>query len=720
MYVHLLQAAAHDRWMVQNPGAIEWTPDSFRPFGDLNVRDKIQYYYIVQACSLSYEALQRAKGQVGDTQLESSNEEKVDEGGFNLPSPGKKVQDAGLVVIGRSFGRSVPPDESYPNGVYDEEVEVEDDAEEVVTLDADTLERAPGEGSTLDGDTLDNESLIESIDEPLDDLDTELLDIERELDAEDNKTEESSDANVPTPKASHLGKRGDFDAGATLADDLAYVPAPKTVHLLLTPLETARLEREALWTVNRESNAARLRGAGLGDLNDPSLLVLSVGRWTTQAYDASGLAESFPIGTDVFNRTVLDDFNAKVFSFHQAPTPKSTHSSPTKKRSNFASLNEAAKPEGSSPYNRVVIIGSIGEFCKPDDPLIVPLEKIASRLHSETLVEDSPYGMVCAMALKTVDGLLGVITAALTEDASSDGPRERWYADGGDVSPLSPLCVTFNSSLQLYTLNVDPGADKATVHPQLSNKIGDALANGGISLLSSRLNIPDVPSDAIDEYVDVVVDWHAEGYTVYDNSTQDMDGAAVLGTGVFNANEVLCVPDAQGTGYTIDSDGLKDALRMIEDKVVDLRPTTEVALIVQTGLAYDFSSTKAKAPKSPSRAKEEDPLSLKNPPPLRPAPLTPTQKLPDSPQSRSSYSTGLPSPRGSPKGASRLPARRSKSSAASAGQLRNESAALMQQMAKMRSTISSDLTLLRDQMKMGASTAPPRAPVTILYSQRTK
>ena len=259
----------------------------------------------------------------------------------------------------------------------------------------------------------------------------------------------------------------------------------------------------------------------------------------------------------MFNRTVLDDFNAKVF-FSPSADAEVDALHPTKKRSNFASLNEAAKPEGSSPYNRVVT-GSIGEFCS-DDPLIVPL-KMFLRSTARRLLKT--VRMVCVRHEKA-DGLLGVITAALTEDASSDGPRERWYADGGDVSPLSPLCVTFNSSLQLYTLNVDPGADKATVHPQLSNKIGDALANGGISLLSSRLNIPDVPSDAIDEYVDVVVDWHAEGYTAYDNSTQDMDGAAVLGTGVFNANEVLCVPDAQGTGYTIDSDGLKDALRMIE------------------------------------------------------------------------------------------------------------------------------------------------------------
>ena len=75
------------------------------------------------------------------------------------------------------------------------------------TVDADTLENesltnAGGDGSTVDADTLDNESLIDDLAAPeVGDLETELLDLERELEPEE-------DSNVPTPKASHFRKRG--------------------------------------------------------------------------------------------------------------------------------------------------------------------------------------------------------------------------------------------------------------------------------------------------------------------------------------------------------------------------------------------------------------------------------------------------------------------------------------------------------------------------------
>ena len=124
--------------------------------------------------------------------------------------------------------------------------------------------------------------------------------------------------------------------------------------------------------VHGDRNARCLREAGLGDLNDPRLLILSVGRWAVHAYDSNKLVESFPIGTDVFSEKTLSEFKYKLFdSKEAAATPTATHSSPTKTFSSFSvEAIQNMEEESKGGYNRVVIIGSIGEFCLPEDPLV--------------------------------------------------------------------------------------------------------------------------------------------------------------------------------------------------------------------------------------------------------------------------------------------------------------------------------------------------------------
>ena len=524
---------------------------------------------------MSYAAVQRAKDQIDIKYIAVTGDEKSDE----RIRRSRVFRDAGLTVIGVKI--DVLSEESC---VSSKILPASDNLEENidnVTFDGETLDHAFGEGSTLEGDTLDDESFIDEFCDPDQNIDTGASDLEDPID-------------VATPKASHLS-RGSKDianengsenesnsirsSDSPLGERLSL---PKSTHIFLNAAETAYLEREALWRVHGDRNARCLREAGLGDLNDPRLLILSVGRWAVHAYDSNKLVESFPIGTDVFSEKTLSEFKYKLFdSKEAAATPTATHSSPTKTFSSFSvEAIQNMEEESKGGYNRVVIIGSIGEFCLPEDPLVVPLQEIASRLHHATQVEDSPYGIVCAKALKIVDGLLCVLSEVVNN--ITHGKRD------GCMS-------TFEyPNLSIVTINNN---QQVTSCPYLINKAGDTLANGGLSLMLPLAYANRPPGGLLRQYekdskreyeYDVFIDWNGDSYTIHDLNAAQSGHQAVKACFKLNANDLICVPDSLGK-YSVDNCQLKRFLQILKDKVIQIMPNAVHILIVQTNFACDLS-----------------------------------------------------------------------------------------------------------------------------------
>jgi len=150
-----------------------------------------------------------------------------------------------------------------------------------------------------------------------------------------------------------------------------------TTHTFLTPREEARMERETLWNIRAVDNARVLRDACLERLDDPSLLVLSVGSSSTQAYDARGVALSFPVGTNCFNAAALSRFEPEI---------------------------AAACPAGAK-YERVLLINSIGYFLTASDPCLVDLAYLVAQLSTRQEVAAD-----CVNA--TAQGLFDVLRSA--------------------------------------------------------------------------------------------------------------------------------------------------------------------------------------------------------------------------------------------------------------------------------------------------------------------
>ena len=136
---------------------------------------------------MSYAAVQRAKDQIDIKYIAVTGDEKSDE----RIRRSRVFRDAGLTVIG--VKNDVLTEESC---VSSKILPASDNLEENidnVTFDGETLDHAFGEGSTLEGDTLDNESFIDEFCDPDQNIDTGASDLEDSID-------------VATPKASHLSR----------------------------------------------------------------------------------------------------------------------------------------------------------------------------------------------------------------------------------------------------------------------------------------------------------------------------------------------------------------------------------------------------------------------------------------------------------------------------------------------------------------------------------
>lgn len=134
-----------------------------------------------------------------------------------------------------------------------------------------------------------------------------------------------------------------FQKQEDLSNSLRF-PTLDTTHIFLTPQDEARLERSTLWDLSRAENDRTMAALGLLSLDDLNLLVISVGSSSSQFYDASGLADSIPIGMHV-------------------PCCE-------------ASLNRFASimRDGRKEYTQVILVNSIGYMLKAGDPCKVPLD----------------------------------------------------------------------------------------------------------------------------------------------------------------------------------------------------------------------------------------------------------------------------------------------------------------------------------------------------------
>lgn len=142
------------------------------------------------------------------------------------------------------------------------------------------------------------------------------------------------------------------DSASTLQqgpENLASLDDVIATHTFVLPQDEANLERCTVWKVRREENIRILANLGLGELDDPELLLLSVGSSSTQAYDARDLAVAFPCGTKVCSAEVYKDLTATL----------------TQRRVS---------------YRRVLLLNSIGYQLSVSDPSVVPLSDLASRV----------------------------------------------------------------------------------------------------------------------------------------------------------------------------------------------------------------------------------------------------------------------------------------------------------------------------------------------------
>jgi len=139
---------------------------------------------------------------------------------------------------------------------------------------------------------------------------------------------------------------GGAGAGTQLLDTEAVLRKLAVGHVFVQPQDEANLERCTLWELRREENSRILADAGLGLLDDPSLLVMSVGSSSTQVYDAGSLSMSFALGTKVRSDAVCKELVAVL--------SKQSHS-------------------------RVLLLNSIGYQLRVSDPCLLPLSKLAER-----------------------------------------------------------------------------------------------------------------------------------------------------------------------------------------------------------------------------------------------------------------------------------------------------------------------------------------------------
>lgn len=138
------------------------------------------------------------------------------------------------------------------------------------------------------------------------------------------------------------------NTGAAFQEVEASLQTLVETHVFLKPSDEATMERFTLFDLRKEQNRKTLADIDLGSLDDPGLLVLSVGSSSTQAYDARDFATSFNTGTTVSSVEACRELTA-------------------------------ALTQRGVQYSRVLLINSIGYLVELSDPCLVPLSELASR-----------------------------------------------------------------------------------------------------------------------------------------------------------------------------------------------------------------------------------------------------------------------------------------------------------------------------------------------------
>eukprot|EP00927_Polykrikos_kofoidii_P017032 TRINITY_DN17730_c0_g1_i1.p1 TRINITY_DN17730_c0_g1~~TRINITY_DN17730_c0_g1_i1.p1 ORF type:complete len:409 (+),score=70.95 TRINITY_DN17730_c0_g1_i1:73-1227(+) len=136
-------------------------------------------------------------------------------------------------------------------------------------------------------------------------------------------------------------------------------------HVFLSPEKEARLEQMTLFDLCGPENKRTLEDSGFGALDDPSLLILSVGSSSCQAYDSTGtFAMSFPFGMKVPSPVALKDLSCSLV-------------------------------QHGVQYRKVILLNGIGYALKHTDPRFVELSVLAK--HRSNQGDDSVASMLAVL-----------------------------------------------------------------------------------------------------------------------------------------------------------------------------------------------------------------------------------------------------------------------------------------------------------------------------------
>lgn len=270
-------------------------------------------------------------------------------------------------------------------------------------------------------------------------------------------------------------------------------------HIFVAPQDEANLERCTLFELRRDDNSRILADAGMGALENPARLVVSVGSSSTQAYDSEGLSISVPVGTKVRSAESYKELTRVLI--------------------------ERAKVR---PYEKVVLVNSIGYQLTVSDPRLVPLGELAKR-------------------------------AAANEKGTLPSTVDMHRA----IADALP-----HADMHVFNRSKDPET-KRYKYPQLSNDFTEALVSSrGMSLMKCQM----------ENKADAVVDWGGGSFKVYVNGKR-------LATEIMDANAVLC------EGGFLNRQRVVEAIHDIKKFVLcpTLVPTARHIFIAQTGKARELA-----------------------------------------------------------------------------------------------------------------------------------
>lgn len=156
------------------------------------------------------------------------------------------------------------------------------------------------------------------------------------------------------------------NAGAALIDLEESLSSLRETHVFLSPQDEAFMERFTLFDVRKKQNSKLLADIGSGDLDDPGLLVMSVGSSSTQVYDACDFTASFHVGTKVSSKASVEELRV-------------------------------ALAKRKVPYKRVLLLNAIGYLLELSDPCLVPLSELVLRKASMSSIVDLHAALVAAL-----------------------------------------------------------------------------------------------------------------------------------------------------------------------------------------------------------------------------------------------------------------------------------------------------------------------------------